>query len=169
MRRHLKIVFIGLVAITAIIFGVVLGFLIWLSSSFSFTSENYFPSYPTSDQLDLYESNGEIIIPTDASEIYVYSSGLNELFTRIRFSINSDKLDFFIENTLCTEPLTEYDANLYTSSNGDTDPWTLKEGSIYNRCIGSRENTIQTIIVDITNPNNYIVYVFTSVYYGADE
>ncbi len=164
MRLHFKKIVTGLIVLTAIIFFVGLVLLIQFSKKFDFTSENYFPSYPMSDQLELYESNSEIIIPADASEIYVYSSGLNELSTRIRFSINSDKLDGFIENTLCAEPLSEFDASIYIPSNGETNPWTLKEGSNYKRCIGFKENTRQTIIVDITDPNNYIVFVFASVY-----
>lgn len=168
MKRLVKNIVIGLIALTTIIFFVGIVLLIQLSKEFDsfvpFTSENYFPSYPTSYQLKSYEDNAEIIIPTDATEIYVYSSGLNKLSTRIRFSINSNKLDGFIENTLCTEPPTEFDANLYIPSNGKTNQWTLKEGSNYIRCFGVKENTRQTIIIDITDPNNYIVYIFASVY-----
>jgi len=72
-----------------------------------FTARDYYPTRPDSDTVSSIEGNAEIALPSSAHGIYAYTTGLRDIFTRVRFSMNADELDEFMLSTLCQQPLKE--------------------------------------------------------------
>ena len=72
-----------------------------------FTARDYYPTRPDSDTVSSIEGNAEIDLPSSAHGIYAYTTGLRDIFTRVRFSMNADELDEFMLSTLCQQPLKE--------------------------------------------------------------
>lgn len=129
-----------------------------------FTSRGYYPSLPDGDALSWIESNVEIEFPPSAYDIYTYSTGLQELFTKVRFSMSADELNEFLESTLCQEPLKDIEPEQLPSSVGTTDWWTPDQAEHLESCTGRKDHSHQTIIIDMTTPDVYIVFVSTSVF-----
>jgi len=65
-----------------------------------FTARNYYPSRPDSYEVSIIESNADITLPLSAHDIYAYTSGFQDIFIKVRFSMNASELDEFMQSTL---------------------------------------------------------------------
>ncbi len=85
-------------------------FLIWQLRDYEpFTDTSYQP-YPTDTfEIAAIEGNADITLPSSARDIYAYTTGFQDIFIAVRFSMDGDELDEFMKTTLCQEPLRRMD------------------------------------------------------------
>jgi len=129
-----------------------------------FTARNYYPSRPDSYEVSFIEGNADITLPPSAHNIYVYSTGLNEIDTKVRFSMNANELDGFMKRTLCKEPLKQMELPKQSSFDGTSDWWTPDQAELLKGCNGSKDHSHQRVMIDMTDSSLYIVFVSTSAY-----
>jgi hypothetical protein len=118
-------------------------------------------------ELSAIEGNAEIKLPSSAREIYAYTSGFQDIFIMVRFTVDPEELSEFMKNALCTESLRQVSPQRQEKLSGDPSWWELARAEHLESCSGVKEYSStqqckQTIFVDKTNPENYIIYVSTS-------
>jgi len=128
------------------------------------TAMSYYPSRPDSNVVSLIEANAEITLPPSAHDIYVYTTGFQDIFTKVRFSMSADEIDEFIASTLCREPLKEIQPGERSAADGASGWWTPNRAKYLKGCTGSRAHSHQAVMVDMSDPNVYVVFVSTSTY-----
>ena len=145
----------------------------WSSSLFKdidpFTAYDYQPVPTNTYQIAAIEGNAEIKIPPSAREIYSYTTGFREISIMARFTIKADELSAFMENTLCKEPLHQISPSAQRNHSNDQTWWEPNLASHLEGCSSVKElsptaHVGQEILIDMTNPNNYIIYVSTSTH-----
>ena len=107
------------------------------------------------------EGNAEIKLPPSAHEIYAYTSGMREIFIMVRFSMNASELPEFMESTLCDQPLAK-STELQNTLAERFEWWVPDQAEHAEVCSGKEEHSYQEIIVDMSDNDEYIVYVRTS-------
>lgn len=129
-----------------------------------FTARSYYPSRPDSDTVSFIEGNAEIALPSSAHDIYAYTTGFQDIFVKVRFSMSADELDEFIASTLCQESLKEIQPGEQSAADGTSEWWTPNQAEYLKGCTGSKTHSHQTVMVDMTDPSVYVVFVSTSIY-----
>jgi hypothetical protein len=129
-----------------------------------FTARSYYPSRPDSDAVSSIEGNAEIALPSSANDIYAYTTGLRDISTKVRFSMNADELDELMLSTLCQEPLREIQPGGQSAADGTSEWWTPNQAEYLRGCTGSKDHSHQMVMVDMTDPSVYVVFVSTSTY-----
>jgi hypothetical protein len=156
----------GVVIITGCVFLV-----FWISllfkNGFPLAAYDYQPVPTDTYQIAAIEGNAEIKIPPSAREIYSYTTGFREISIMARLTINAAELSAFMESTLCKEPLQQISPSTQ-SSNSNLTWWQPDRASHLEGCNSVRElsptaHVVQKVLVDMTNQNNYIIYVSTSM------
>ena len=56
-------------------------------------------------EISAIEGNAEIKVSPSAHEIDAYTTGLQDIFIMVRFSMDANELPEFMETTLCEQPL----------------------------------------------------------------
>lgn len=128
-----------------------------------FTARDYYPSRSDSYETSIIEDNANIILPPSAREIYAYTTGFQDIFIQVRFSTNADELDEFMTSTLCQEPLRKIELEPSTYD-GISGWWTPDQAEHLKGCTGNKDHSHQTVMVDMTDPSVYIVFVSNSTY-----
>ncbi|KAA3648742.1 MAG: hypothetical protein DWQ07_00670 [Chloroflexi bacterium] len=113
---------------------------------------------PTSDLI----GNVGISLPESARDVYEYGYGLNAVYTMVRFTIDAEDLDEIIESSICEEPLVQVPPENYAGGLDDTDWWLPEKATILMQCDGFTENFWQSILVDMSNPQEFIIYATSS-------
>lgn len=126
-----------------------------------FTEENYYSVQPVDNELDYVEMNADILVPPSAHEIYVYNSGFNEIIIYVRFSMNASDLQDFLASTHCQDELEIIEPDVRS---GGLEWWRPDQAEILKVCFGREGPNRQTIQIDMSNPDLYIVYISNSVY-----
>lgn len=109
------------------------------------------------------EANAEIDLPPSARDIHVHEEGVTEIFTMVRFTMDVSELDVFMQSTNCTTPLSEVDPAQYGVLEGR--PWWRPMDAVnLQECISTDEDLFQRILIDMTDPDAYIVYVLASTH-----
>jgi hypothetical protein len=129
-----------------------------------FTARNHYPTRPDSNKISSIEGNAEIVIPSSAHDIYVYTTGFQDILTKVRFSMDADELDEFMVRTLCEEPLGEIQPKKQSAADGTSKWWTPNQAEHLRGCTGNNDHAHQTVMVDMTNTSVYVVFVSTSTY-----
>jgi hypothetical protein len=129
-----------------------------------FTARNYYPSRPDSYEVSFIEGNADITLPPSAYDIYAYTTGFQDIFIKVRFSMSSNELDEFMKSTLCHEPLRQMEPKQPSDSGGTSDWWTPDQAKQLEGCTGSQDHSHQTVMIDMTNPSVYVVFVSTSTH-----
>jgi hypothetical protein len=129
-----------------------------------FTARDYYPSLPESDEVSHIESNADITLPQSAHDIYAYTTGFQDIFIKVRFSMSANELDDFMKGTLCQEPLRKTEPGRPSASDGTSRWWTPDQVEQLQGCTGSKDHSHQEIMIDMTDPNVYVVFVSTSTY-----
>lgn len=128
-----------------------------------FTATNYYPLHPGSAALSSIEGNADIVLPPSAHEIHAYTTGLNEIDVLVRFAMSADDLDEFMKSTLCQEPLAQMNYEQRTVVDQVSEWWTPGQAEHLEGCTGSKDHIYQRIMVDMTQPDIYIVFVSVSI------
>jgi hypothetical protein len=163
-----------LVSLSAIIGFTCLLFVIWLiwevKNFDPLSSETYQPNPTDTYEISIIEGNADIKIPSSATEIYAFTTGFRDIDANVRFVLDAAQLPEFLKGTLCTtEPLKEVSPSDYERPELLPSWWTpnlakhLEECNIEKEFLPT-EHTFQQILVDMTNPNSYIIFVETSHY-----
>jgi hypothetical protein len=129
-----------------------------------FEYKAFYPQLSEIEDISLIEGNANIIIPPSSQDIYVYTTGLREIDTQVRFSMKSSELSEFISSTLCTEPLEEFLPTPPTQE-GRSFPWWIPDQALSSeKCYGENDYDHQLVIIDKSDAEIFIVYVSTSTY-----
>ena len=137
--------------------------IIWQFKNYEpFTARNYYPSLPDSYEVSAIEGNADIILPPSAHDIHVYTTGIQAIFIKVRFSMNASELDEFMESALCQEPLRRMVVDQASISDGTSEWWTPDQAKKLEGCAGSKDQSHQVVMIDMTNPGVYVVFVSTS-------
>ncbi len=107
------------------------------------------------------EGNAEIKFPPSAHEIYAYTTGIQDIDIRVRFSMNADELSEFLNNTICSLPLVKTEVTQNLPEN-NSDWWIPEKAKYSEECYGEKAFSQQHIIIDMSDQEVYIVYVSTS-------
>ena len=158
----------GLSAVALILVLGCLATIIWIAWQLRdyepFTARNYYPSRPDSSEVPFIEGNADITLPPSAHDIYAYTTGFQDIFIQVRFSMHANELDEFMQSTLCQEPLEQMEPKQPSTSDGLFDWWTPGQAEQLKGCTGSKNHSHQTVMIDMTHPSVYVVFVSTSTY-----
>jgi hypothetical protein len=121
----------------------------------------YQPVPTNMPELLAVEGNAEIKFPPSAHEIYAYTTGIQDIDIRVRFSMNASELSEFMNNTICNQPLEKTEA-IQNLSDNNSDWWIPEKAEYSEECYGEKEFSHQHIIIDMSDQEVYIVYVSTS-------
>ncbi len=144
--------------------------IIWISVALKnfdpFTTVSYQPVQTNIPEIKIIEGNAEIKVPPSAREIYSYQGGFQEIFIMVRLTIDAKDLPQFLAGTRCTEPLYNVSPSEQPSHSFGQSWWEPNLAGQLERCQGGRSSISaryrQEILVDITNPEYYIIYVSTT-------
>lgn len=117
----------------------------------------------TDDRTTL-EGNSGIRIPSSATGVTGYTTGVRELDTYLRFQIPASDLEGFLLNIGCTTPLSKADIRRQLEGAPDRSWWAPEKAQSYGSCNASTDHDVQLVFIDMTDPQNYIVYVAASTY-----
>ncbi len=106
------------------------------------------------------EGNAEIKFPPSAHEIYAYTTGIQDIDIRVKFSMNAGELSEFLNNTICNLPLVKTEVTQNLPEN-NSDWWIPEKAKYSEECYGEKEFSHQHIIIDMSDQEVYIVYVST--------
>ena len=115
-------------------------------------------SAETNDRTIL-EGNADIKIPSSAIDIHGFTDGFRDIDTYIRFTIPSNDLKTFLASTVCSEPLSKQDIRDQIKGYPVFEWWHPETTTDYMSCSGSEEHIGQTIFVDMTNSDTYVIYI----------
>lgn len=122
-----------------------------------------YQSIPTDmPEISAIEGNAEIKLPPSAHEIHAYTTGLQDIFIMVRFSMAASELPEFMKTTLCHQPLVN--KSLPQTAGSRFDWWVPDQAKYAEHCSGENEHSHQQVIVDMSDEEVYIVYVSTSTY-----
>jgi hypothetical protein len=65
---------------------------------------------------------------------------------------------------LCQEPLKQMNPDPQPTSEGDFDWWVPDQAEHLEGCTRSSDHSHQTIMIDMTDPDVYVVFVSTGTY-----
>ena len=126
-------------------------------------AHSYQPIPTNMPEILAIEGNADIKFPPSAHEIYAYTTGFQDIFIMVRFSMQASELTEFLDSTLCTQPLVK--SSTSQNSSGDNfDWWTPDQAQYSEECFGENEHSHQQIIIDMSDKEVFIVYVSTSTY-----
>lgn len=163
LRHFFTIVFICLLVF---IFFIALALKDTLDSP-SFENTIIYQPVPTpGSELQELEAVAEISLPTSAREIHGMISGFTDVDIWIRFNLPNADLPAFLQKTRCTEPLKTTDPTYYFPETIDPDWWQPHKATDLKVCYGSHDHFTQRILVDQSEPEMLVIYVF-SVQYAA--
>lgn len=138
---------------------------VWQLRNYDPFSATIYQPFPTdSYELSAIEGNAGIILPPSARDIYAYTTGFQDVFIQMRFSMSASELDEFLKSTLCQEPLKQMVPDPQPASEGNFDWWVPDQAEHLEGCTRSSDHSYQTIMVDMTDPDVYVVFVSTGTY-----
>jgi hypothetical protein len=177
MRKLARVLFVGLASV-AVCACLVVG--MWAIQSYTHHEPSddepatesmidYQPVPTDMGKIAALEGNADIQLPTSAREIYAYTTGFQDIFIQVRFSMDATELAGFLENSLCRAPLQDISTSKPAAGSGGPSWWEPEKARHLEICNGAKElsptaSTRQTIYVDMTDPAVYIIYVNTSTY-----
>jgi hypothetical protein len=132
-----------------------------------FTSNSFQPVPTDMSEISAIEGNAEIKIPVNARNIYALTTGFRDIDIFVRLDIEPDELPEFMQNTICDNTLIEIDPKMQKKKAMELDWWVPNNAKILKSCTGIKtisqnQHIQQSILIDMTNPMSYIVYVSTN-------
>ena len=112
---------------------------------------------------DILEGNTELKIPTNATDIHGYVDGFRDVTTLLRFTMPAYDLDSFLKQTSCALPLkTDSSRSVWSQNSPIHKWWRPGDAQRFAVCIGSTPQLGRRLFFDMTQPDQYIVYVVAS-------
>jgi hypothetical protein len=136
----------------------------WEPSIMELTASEFYALYPSDDEGSHIEANADVVLPLSAHDVFFYTTGFREIFTKLRFSMSATELDEFLNSTQCQEPLRWIKSGPESDSDGTSEWWTSQQARYLKGCTGNKEHSHQAIMVDVTDARVYVVFVATSTY-----
>ncbi len=112
-------------------------------------------------EISSIEGNAEIKFPSSAHEIHAYTTGLQDIFIMVCFSMDASELTDFMKTTLCDQPL---DNSLPQTVESNFNWWVPDQARHAEQCSGEKDHSRQQVIIDMSDEDVYIIYVCTSTY-----
>ncbi len=110
------------------------------------------------------EGNADITLPPSAHDIYVYTTGVQEMSIKVHFSMSADELNMFMASTLCQEPFMEIQPYPDLYDDGTAEWWIPHQYDGLKGCTGSQAHTHQTVMAAMTDAAGYVVFVRALTY-----
>ncbi|MGG6460918.1 MAG: hypothetical protein ACM3JQ_05770 [Candidatus Eiseniibacteriota bacterium] len=112
-------------------------------------------------EISAIEGNAVIKLPSSAHDIHAYTTGMRDISILVRFSMDAKELHDFIKITLCDHPMVhtlpqKVETKFYW--------WVPDQATDLEQCSGENERSHQQVIIDISDEDEYIVYIRTSTY-----
>jgi hypothetical protein len=127
----------------------------WLASSPLLSDEQ---EHLTTAQI---ESIGRIQLPPSAAGIQARAGGFQDRFISIRFDMLPAELDAFLKATRYTPSISPTTELPFQSISNDAPWWRPQDAQRFEAGENFVDGISQTILVDMTNLERYIVYVQT--------
>lgn len=108
------------------------------------------------------EGNTETQIPATASDLHGYVTGFRDITTYVRFSMPQLGLSEFLRSTACPTALETADIRSEIQRVGSFTWWQPGSAVDYKWCDGIKEHLVQRVFMDLSDPNNVIVYIIAS-------
>ena len=108
------------------------------------------------------EGNTGMVVPKSARGIHGVINGNQNITTHMRFDIPASDLNEALKNTGCSGALTNKDVRSELQEYPQRDWWTPGQAQTYASCNAGQEDVTQLIMVDMTDPQRYIIYVIAS-------
>ena len=140
-----------LIGVMVLVFCIAIGMVFW-------SLRDYDPLSADTNDPSIIEGNAEITLPPSVHNIQSHHEGLREIAVQVRFVMSANELPGFLEQHCKTEPNVS-DIRQELQQRLDREWWTPTKATRFQWCSGDRENFSQTIFVDMTDSETYIVYV----------
>lgn len=161
--KHFLVVLIGVLVLTFIVFVLVQAQRAFFNIDTELPmseleSEIYEEDLINTSVISSIEGNAEFKFPPSSRDIYAYTTGLRDIYIQVRFTIDKEDLEEFIDNTRCNAPL---EAFLFpdVETNVRFSWWEVSKSNHLQSCTGSSEHFSQEVLVDMTNQEFYVIYV----------
>lgn len=102
-----------------------------------------------------------VTLPPSAHNVEYIDGGFQDRFIHLRFDMDAAELDSFLRGTFVAPPLTDTDVPFQASLEPDESWWQPRNASTFKSGGGSRNGVYQSLLVDMTNAQTYVVYVAT--------
>jgi hypothetical protein len=107
------------------------------------------------------EGIGRIKLPPSAAGVHARAGGFQDRYIHIRFDITPADLEPFMKGTRYTPSIGPAKAIPFQSIAPDAPWWRPQDAQRYQAGVNFVDGISQTVLVDMTNPGRYIVYVQT--------
>jgi hypothetical protein len=108
----------------------------------------------------IIEGNARITLPDSAQDVHAHVEGFQETFIQTRFVIPSSDLPEFLASTLCNNrSFSTSDIRLLLEDSLDRPWWKPTSAEHFKWCEGSTDSFFQRILIDMSDPNTYIVFM----------
>jgi hypothetical protein len=94
------------------------------------------------------EGNSGIHIPSSATGVIGYFTGLREITSYLRFQIPASDLEGFLLNTGCTTQLSKVDIRRQLEGFPDRSWWAPEKAQSYGSCYASTDHDIQHVFIE---------------------
>ncbi len=122
-------------------------------------------SAQSTDRAEIEEWGTDIQIPAGARDLHGYMEGWRETLTLLRFTIPPNDLPTVLTTTVCELPLQASENPLANArAPSYLTWWTPGLARTWLSCSGVRGHAHQTLLVDTTNPSEYVLYIVDSWY-----
>ena len=107
------------------------------------------------------EGIGRIKLPPSANGVHARAGGFQDRIIYIRFDIAPTDLEPFLKGTRYTPPVGPAKGIPFQSIAPDAPWWRPQDAQRYEAGVNFVDGISQTVLVDMTHPERYIVYVQT--------
>jgi hypothetical protein len=108
------------------------------------------------------EALARIVIPPGATNIHAEAGGFQDRFIHVRFDIAPGELDTFLFGTRYTPAIGDNGAVPFQQSiEPQADWWQPRAASTYKSGSGFVDGVSQSVLIDTSNAERYVVYVAT--------
>jgi hypothetical protein len=107
------------------------------------------------------ESIGRIKLPPSAGSIQARAGGFQDRFISIRFDMLPAELDAFLQATRYTPSISPTTEISFQSISDDAPWWRPQDAVRFEAGENFVDGISQSVLVDMTNPERYIVYIQT--------
>lgn len=158
------LVAVGLLAVTALVVGLLLVVALWLLlDDESFLGEVEEARFATTDEwpaADGFSDQFQLTLPPSTRDIHIASSGFQEPVYHLRFTVDPVDVGAVAASPGCGRLLRQEASRRPEALIGDLDWWQVADATVYQACEGPADpGRAQTVVVDTTDETAAIVYV----------
>lgn len=137
------------------------GVVVWQLSQINFWDDGFL-SGPTEDvTIEQIEDVARITLPSSAIQAHAELQGFQDRLIHVRFTMDAADLPQFLADSRCSVLTPAVDMPFQEGITPDTDWWIPETAQTFETCNDFAGGIGQTILVDTTDSQSYVVYVVT--------